>query len=181
MTAPNINDRIMQLKASLSGSDTITQQANAIADQLQSDFNTQSNNAGQATSIYNSLVINSGYMSELNNEYVNENTTISTNLSTLQSDYITNDRKAFYEIQGQSTIETLYTILIYIYIALGVVISLGLIFRTTYSWYVKIFIILVLIVYPFLMNYLTPYIISGFAQLIALFPKNVYVDMEPTK
>ena len=181
MTAPNINDRIMQVKASLSGSDTITQQATAIADQLQSDFNTQSNNAGQATSIYNSLVINSGYMSELNNEYVNENTTISTNLSTLQSDYITNNRKTFYEIQGQSTIETLYTILIYIYIALGVVISLGLIFRTTYNWYVKIFIILVLIVYPFLMNYLTPYIMSGFAQLIALFPKNVYVEMEPTK
>lgn len=87
----------------------------------------------------------------------------------------TNDRKAFYEMQGTEDLQWWYLLMKWIYILLIIVfITASFLTPTTYSWKQRGIILLLLLAYPFVISF---FAVSSFASihgLINMLPYNTY-------
>jgi hypothetical protein len=154
---------------------SIQQDAINITTQYQLNFDYELNNAQKLLSTYTTLYTNYSNSVELNNIYQNENAELQTFVDNTSSDTLTNDRKTYYETQAVDSLQKYYWILsiVYTIIVIYYIISV-LTKQSEYKVSLKIIVLILLIIYPFISLWLTLKIIYMYNYIINLFPKNQY-------
>ena len=124
---------------------------------------------------YDGLLVNFNNIVDLYNKYKDENHKLETNLKNKSSDILTNDRKTYYEDQGISKLNTYYSFLIaaYAFIALVFLLSIFLV-KTSISFMVRIFILILIVIYPFLCYGFFHLLYKLYNHIKGFFPSNAY-------
>ena len=155
--------------------DDLTKKANAIGDEISRRFYDEVKNAQTVNNYYNTDLINSKNTFELYNNYLKENKLSEKIINNAHGDILTNDRKSFYEIQEYDMLDGWYTLFISIYYILVVVFILGLFFSPNQmKIFQKIGILVILIIYPFIADYIFSFLVGIINKLRQIIPKNVY-------
>ena len=157
---------------------TVQQEAETKANNIQTNFNNEIENAQRLLSSYSGLYENYYNIYELNNIYKDENYDLQIEADTSDSDALTNDRKTYYELQAIDSLQKYYWILSIIYTIVVIYFIISMLTKQSiYSATKKVFVLLFLIIYPFISlwlvlkaNYLYNYIIN-------LFPKDQYQNL----
>ena len=156
-----------------------TTQAADAASSAAATFQAGVDSATELTNTYNSLHITYQNTFDLYQQYLNKNAALQGEISQINTDTVTNDRKTYYESQGYNKLQSWHTVFRWIYIILLVVYVIGMVVvGSSYSFMAKIFILLALIIYPFVINNLLLFIYSSFLHLYSLLPKNAYTTIE---
>ena len=154
----------------------LTKQVSTIVASSTAKFESEIDNAKELTKTYNSLHITYKNMKELYQRYLEENKQLQKQVRHLTADTVTNDRKSFYESQGYDALQNWYILWKWIYIILVVVYVIGLfLVKSGYSIAVRIVILVALIVYPFIIQFLFRILYGLFEKLYSYLPKNIYL------
>jgi len=133
----------------------ITKQATANALSATTEFNTNIDNTKDLITTYNSLNNTYQNTNELYEKYLRENKDLQIKSNNINTDTVTNDRKSYYKSQEYDKLNSWYRLLKWIYIFLIIIYILGMFLsRSNYSILSKIGILIVLILYPFIINYI---------------------------
>lgn len=156
----------------------LQQKANDIANTFKTNFNNSVNILESNIANYYGLLINFNNVVDLYKKYKYENQEIEKNLKQVSSDVITNDRKSYYEDEALSRLKTYYyfLMLIYIFIVLIFFISIFLV-ETNVRFYVRITILILLILYPFLSSWIYKILQNLFTSVYKNLPKNIYTTL----
>ena len=151
------------------------QSADNIANTYQANFNESMNEAQILLNTYSTLYANFKNVFDLNKIYKKENIELKKNVSNNDEDIITNDRKTYYENQATDSLKIYYWIFIIIYtlIVLYYAISI-LIKKSTYSLKVRVIILILLIIYPFISLWISLKMIKLYHIIVGVLPKNQY-------
>jgi|UniRef100_A0A6C0IJF1 hypothetical protein len=87
----------------------------------------------------------------------------------------TNDRKAFYEMQGTEDLQWWYSLMKWTYILLIIVfITASFLTPTTYSWKQRGIVLSLLLIYPFIISFFAVSSFAGIHGLLSMLPYNTY-------
>lgn len=93
----------------------------------------------------------------------------------LTDNYSIDDQKVYYQLQQLQFIKNIINYLVYIYYALVIVVIYILLFRQKdLNRYIKIFIVLCFVMYPFIIGPLEMYLYNSSGFLSAIINGNVY-------
>jgi hypothetical protein len=127
---------------------------------------------------YDGLLININNIYEYYEDYLKENIELENKLKIMKSDIVTNDRKTYYEEQGIESLKKYYIIIFIFYVVVVVsYIICCFVIPTNLSIKIKIVILVLLIIYPFISSWLLTQIIHLYNQTTELLPKNVYTNI----
>lgn len=155
-----------------------TKKANQLTTSITNAFQSDVDSAKSLTETYNSLYITYQNTFELYEKYLRENSELQYQINEINTDTITNDRKTYYEGQGYTKLQSWYSLFKWIYIFLLVVYFIGIFLAGgKYSFLSKFGILILLILYPFLINYIVIFIYKTGARIYELFPKNAYTTL----
>lgn len=158
--------------------DQITNDANALCNNMQSEFNMNINTATSYADTLASLHGDNVYVLELYNEYVSKNGDLDNSINLLSSDIVTTDRKTYYETQNYDNLMKWYYIFKWIYILLLLAFFIGIfIADSNSSRRVKIVAFIFLIIYPIAINYVVDVVTQSLQKAYALMPKNIYKSL----
>jgi hypothetical protein len=140
--------------------DDLKKKADIIGQEITKNFLEEVKKAITLNVYYNTDLINSKNTTELYSDYLNKNKEFEKTIKNIHGDILTQDRKTFYETQEYDTLHFWYRIFLSIYYILVVIFLLGLIFSPNQlNGYQKIGIFILLVVYPFIINYIFSFII----------------------
>ena len=145
--------------------------ANIISEKFVEEFET-----AKTLNIYlNSDLINSKNTLELYEDYMNENKENELVIKNAKSDLITNDRKTFYETQEIDNLKGWYNILYICYYIIALVFFGIIILKNENLTNIrKISIVILLIIYPYIIDFIVQFFIGIYNKLKSYLPKNVY-------
>ena len=153
----------------------LQEKASSISNILSEKFNEQCINAETLNSYYNTNVINSGNTQELFNEYKSKNQDLEKEIRVSNNDILTNDRKIYYETQEMDNLNFYYNILFTVYYVVVFVFSiLFLFFKEGMGFFLKLLLILIMFVLPYLMIFLGKWLYNMYSWFVLYLPKNVY-------
>ena len=110
---------------------------------------------------YNTDLINSKNTTELYGDYTRKNKNFEKIIKNMYGDILTQDRKTYYETQEYEALESWYKIFLSFYYILVVILLLSLIFlHNEFKTSQKIGIILLLVIYPFVINYIFTFVLG---------------------
>ena len=162
--------------------DSLTQQANDIAKKLQDNFDQSMANAVAINDAYNASVHNFSNSNELYQDYVTTNKQIKQRIDDTTNDIYTNDRKSYYNSQEISGLMTWHSAFRWIYIILLVCFLLCILFvKSENKVTTNVFILIGLVIYPFICSPFAMYLIGILQWIWSLFPKNVYMSGDPIR
>uniref|UniRef100_A0A6C0IJC9 Uncharacterized protein n=1 Tax=viral metagenome TaxID=1070528 RepID=A0A6C0IJC9_9ZZZZ len=152
--------------------------AEQITNTIQKDVTNIINTEKRNVNTYDGLLINLNNIYEYYERYLKENIELENKLKIMTSDIVTNDRKTYYEEQGIESLKKYY-IIIFIFYAIVVVsfIVCCFVVPSNLSIKVKIVILVLLIIYPFISSWLLTQIIHLYDKTAELLPKNVYKNI----
>jgi hypothetical protein len=158
--------------------DELQKKAEAIVNSFESKFNANINTITGNLKNYQGLLINFENIFDLYKKYKNENDTLEKKLKIINSDMLTNDRKTYYEDEGLKRLTTYYYFFLFIYIFILVVFILSIfLVKTNIRLITRIFILFLLILYPFI-SYCIVLLLHKFFNYIKKYnPKNVYINL----
>jgi hypothetical protein len=157
----------------------LQEQANIQIDKFKTDYDDNVNIITSQLDIYNSLFINLKNVVDLERTYKNENKSLLKKLKENTHDILTNERKTYYEDQQNDVLNNYYFYIlfsIYIIIVL-VIIFFSLVYPNQSSLKMRLLIILVFILLPFVSTWLLEKIVYIIYLLISMLPKNVYKNI----
>lgn len=129
----------------------------------------------QIVPYYNDLLIKDKNLTDLYNMYLDQNQGLDSNIKSFYGDTLTNNRKTFYESMALETLVNWNTFFMYLYFTLLFAFLLGMFFSPhRLPNYQSITIIIILFLYPFLIDPLLNKIYNFFGKVYNLYPKNVY-------
>jgi len=156
----------------------LKQKANKVAELLEKNFNEELSSAKTMNSYLNTALINSQYTKDLLDSYLEKNQELKTSLREQRGDILTNDRKTYYETDALTTLKNWYRLLWYLYYIVVLILGLSFIFApNSISTIKKVVIILLVIFYPYYINYFVKWIYSIWLKINSRIPKNVYNDL----
>jgi hypothetical protein len=156
----------------------LKQKANKVAELLEKNFNEELSSAKIMNSYLNTALINSQYTKDLLDNYLEKNQELKTTLREQRGDILTNDRKTYYETDALTTLKNWYRLLWYLYYIVVLMLGLSFIFApNSISTIKKVVIILLVIFYPYYINYIVKWIYSIWLKINSRIPKNVYNDL----
>ena len=127
---------------------------------------------------FEGFLVNFNNVVDLYKKYKMENNDLEKQLKITTSDTLTNDRKAYYEDEGLQRLRTYYYFFLFIYIIVVVVFILAMfLVKTNVTISKRIFILLLLISYPFVCIWLFRIIRNIFKRGMDYLPKNVYTKI----
>jgi hypothetical protein len=127
---------------------------------------------------FEGFLVNFNNVVDLYKKYKMENNDLEKQLKITTSDTLTNDRKAYYEDEGLNRLRTYYYFFLFIYIIVVVVFILAMfLVKTNVTISKRIFILLLLISYPFVCIWLFRTIRNIFKRGMEYLPKNVYNNL----
>ena len=143
--------------------DDLKKKADIIGKEITAKFVEEVKKATVLNTYYNTDLINSRNTSELYDDYSNKNKHFETIIRNIHGDILTSDRKSYYETQSYEKSDGWYTVLTYIYYILVFVFLLGMIFSPNQLKLIqKIGILLILIAYPFIIKYISSFMLQKF-------------------
>jgi hypothetical protein len=152
--------------------------ADDIVEKLKNTFGENMSSAKTLTGTYTTQLINSQYAKEIYDKYLEENKKYKIRLQDDSYDIFTNDRKTYYEDQGIDSLKWWYTLFFRLYAILIFAYILFLfISQSNYSIFIRIFILLGLILYPFAAPRIFNYLVQIYYRIISVLPKNTYLDI----
>lgn len=154
--------------------------AKKIATTMQDQFNKKYKEAVILLQSYQSSYINLSNIMELLENYKNENKHLKKVTGEISSDIDTKDRKTYYEEQSIDRLKYFYKWIKYIYIFLIIVyiFCLFLIPRQL-SLQTELGILVLLIIYPFIINPIWKFVLKIYNKIVDIIPKNVYKSLGP--
>jgi hypothetical protein len=155
----------------------LKQKADKIGETKTEQFNEKKNQAKILNTYLNNDIINSKNTVELYNSYLVKNKKTETTIKNFHGDILTNDRKSYYEIQEKDNLIGWYNILLTSYYIIALVfVGTCLLKNNVLSNFVKLFIIILLIIFPYIIDPITIFILNIFKKVFELLPKNVYLE-----
>ena len=150
--------------------------ADILGNTLNSNFQKNIQLAKDFSQTHDSLTTNYQHVLELLNGYVKSNDSLKSEINGVQRDIVTNDRKTYYEYENYNSMKKWYYMFKWIYIILVFIFGIFL-FGSNYSFSYKIFLLVVFVFYPFVIDFLVIYFIQLLHELYSLLPKNVYTRL----
>jgi hypothetical protein len=145
-----------------------------IASKKQEEFDANVATAIEETSIYEGLMLNYQNVVDLYTKYKDENDKMTRDIKTTRADILTNDRKTFYEDQGISNLTFYYSIIQGVYILCIIIFAaLTLLAPSQFSIKIKLAVLVLFIIYPFISTKLLVFFIGIYSQIVNILPKNV--------
>ena len=152
--------------------------ADILGNTLKSNFQKNIQLTTDFSQTYDSLSSNYQHILELFNGYVKSNESLKGELNGVQKDIVTNDRKTYYEYEHFTSMKNWYYLFKWIYIILVFVFILGMfLVRNSYSLKYKIFLLVIFILYPFVIDFIVLYLIQLSLRLYSLLPTNIYTNL----
>ena len=156
--------------------DELTKQIDKIAKELSDNFSKNMNEAELLKKDYNTSYINSIHSQELYDYYLEENKKSTKEVKITASDVFTTGRKSYYEEQQTDGMHWWYIFFVWIYAIIIISFALCIFFvPSTVSFRKKIFMLIFLIIYPFICTTLALYIIKAINYILSFLPTNVYL------
>jgi hypothetical protein len=153
----------------------LTDKAEKIVDEFKNSFDGDVSALKTKVDSYNGLALNFANVCDLYNKYKAENDELEKELKDTVSDILTNDRKTFYEDQSIENLNYYYYFIRMIYIIVAIGFSISLFFvANQYSFITKIWIIILLSLYPFISTHLLSWVIQLYYAIVNALPKNMY-------
>jgi len=148
-------------------------QADILINEKKSEFDKNSNLVKKLSNNIKSLIANLQNVTELYNNYIDENSELKEEIIQSGSDVGTNDRKTYYERQNLKFLLNWYNLWSWIYFILLIVFFI-MIFtnKSKYSFYVKILIFLLFIIYKYVFDKILLHLIYSVRYVGTLLPKN---------
>lgn len=153
----------------------LKEKAKNIAEQLTTLFNNELTNANTMNSYLNTATINSQYTVDLLNTLLAKNKELAEQLKESHSDIITNDRKTYYENEAIDSLELWYVLFRHAFYFLSIILLITLISMRKYGNAVIAF--LVLLFYPFYINFVVKWLYHTITRLINQWPSNIYNNL----
>jgi hypothetical protein len=152
--------------------------ADILGNTLKSNFQKNIQLTTDFSQTYDSLSSNYQHILELFNGYVKSNESLKGEVNGVQKDIVTNDRKTYYEYEHFTSMKNWYYLFKWIYIILVFVFILGMfLVRNSYSLKYKIFLLVIFILYPFVIDFIVLYLIQLSLRLYSLLPTNIYTNL----
>jgi len=148
------------------------------ANEILVSFNKDVARATEMNDTLSNLTKNSAHVTELYNNYLQENAILKEEIKLYASDMVTSDRKTYYETQNYDILKTWYIIWRWIYFLLVVTFAIGIFLtKSSYSLRTKIILLVLLFIYPYVIDYVVLYLLKWLMQIYSLLPKNVYTSL----
>jgi len=152
--------------------------ADILGNTLKSNFQKNIQLTTDFSQTYDSLSSNYQHILELFNGYVKSNESSKKEINGIQKDIITNDRKTYYEHEHLTTMKNWYYLFKWIYIILVFAFIVGIfLVKNSYSLKYKIFLLVIFVLYPFVIDFIVIYIIQLSLRLYSLLPTNIYTNL----
>lgn len=152
--------------------------ADAIIATLKKSFTDSINSARTLSNTYSTQIINSQYANQMHEKYLEENALLDTRLKDNSYDIFTNDRKTYYEDQGIDNLKWWYALFFRLYFLLIICyIILFFISSSNFGIVSRIFILLCLIIYPFVAPYIFNFFVRLYYRFVSILPKNAYLHI----
>lgn len=157
----------------------LQEQSNSIINNYSSIFNEYCNVAKNLNETYNSIyLVNLPNTKELHDNYIENNMNLERKIRHASTDVYTNDRKSFYENDALDAIKNYHTLFRWIYfiIVLSFIVSCFLV-KTEISIRNRIIILLLLVLYPYIINPVFLWLLNKLYFIASFYPKNVYTSI----
>lgn len=149
-----------------------------MAELISENFNNEIKDATTMNVYLNTALINSTYTEDLLEEYLKKNSFLKLKLKESRGDIITNDRKTFYETAELDKLLLWHRFFWYVYYILCVMLVLALILSPSdLSIAKKIVIAILVIAYPYYIDYVFRWFYGIWKNIESNLPKNVYNDL----
>jgi len=123
------------------------------------------------------MLDNEENVNDLNGKYKKELQILRSRLDEKSSTIATNDRKTVYEMEHLDKLKVWYKVFLVMYIALAVGLALGMFLSpNALSLMIKFVIILLLIVFPYVINPVMRWLLGIFNSTASYLPENVYLQ-----
>ena len=156
----------------------LQKKATSIAKALEDNFTNEVSNATTMNNYLNTAIINSKNTTDLLKEYLNKNQLFKIKLRERRGDILTNDRKTYYEMEAIDRLVLWYRFYWYVYYILSVVLVLAFIFSPSgLSRMVKIGVAVLVILYPYYIDYINKWVYGEYTWVQNSIPKNVYNNL----
>lgn len=175
----------------------LTEKAEKIAILLSENFNDEIASALTMNNYLNTALINSSYTKELLNDYTEKNKEVQLLLRDRHGDILTNDRKTYYETDALHSLKKWYRLWWYLYYILVIVLVLAFILSPSKidvlsiaeingiltllinvdNIIKKTIVVILLIFYPYYIDYIVNWIKGVFLFVYNRLPKNVYNNL----
>ena len=156
----------------------LKQKSEKIVEVIGVSFNDEVASAETMNQYYNTAVINSNYTKDLLNEYDKKNKELKLQLRDRRGDILTNDRKTYYENDALDRLKLWYRFWWYIYYLLVLVFLISIILVNSQMTIIKKIVITVLLIfYPYYMEFIVNWIYEFFSNIYKKLPKNVYNNL----
>lgn len=150
-------------------------EANLIVNNYKKEYNDELVKLNGLLSSYKTSLINLENTTDLYQQYKQNGEQLFDLLKGNTNDVLTNERKTYYEDQEIDSLNFYYYLLLIIYVIVIICLAgLPLIYPTQYDWKVRLLIIIMFSVLPFISTWLLGIIIKIIYWLYSLLPKNVY-------
>jgi hypothetical protein len=156
----------------------LTEKAEVIGKMLTDNFNEEISNAKTMNSYYNTELINSAYTKELYSVYLEKNQAIQKGINNRHSDVLTNDRKTYYETEALQDLKYWHSFfwVMYYFFVMPIFIF-ALVMNTSYYFGIRMIIIIIVVAYPYYIDFILRKIYGFFHYFWIRLPKNVYNDL----
>jgi len=152
--------------------------ANVKVNEINVSFTENTKKAKELNDTLGSLTTNYQHVLELNNNYIEENDELKRQINSYKNNLTTNDRKTYYEDQNFDILNYWFTIWRWIYFTLVTVFGVAIFLtKSSYSIWIKLILLLLLIIYPFVINIIVFYLLKLLVSIQSLLPKNVYTTL----
>ena len=156
----------------------LKQTAKTMAKLLSDSFNDELTSAVTMNQYYNTALINSNYTKDLLNEYNEKNKELKLKLRDRRGDILTNDRKTYYENDALDSLKLWYRFWWYVYYMLVLVFLLSIfLVKSQMTNGKKLILTVLLIFYPYYIEFIVNWIYEFFSNIYKNLPKNVYNNL----
>jgi hypothetical protein len=156
----------------------LKQKAEKISELLGETFNEEFSSALTMNQYLNTALINSEYTSELFKKYTSDNQELKLQLRNSRGDILTNDRKTYYETDALNQLQLWYRFWWYIYYMLVIVFTIAIFVSPSQLTMIKKAVIFVLLIfYPYYIDYIVRWVQGLYMSIYNRLPKNVYNDL----
>ena len=156
----------------------LTSKADVISKEIASKFNEETENANTMNAYYNTDIINSQNTKELYDEFLKKNATLGLAIKNSHGDVLTNDRKTYYQTEAIDNVKLWYKFLfIAYYILVAAFVVSIILYPNNMSRVKQLFIVILLCLYPYIIDQIVRWIYSLYLSLHDNAPSNVYLSI----
>jgi len=156
----------------------LKKKAELMGKMIADNFRDEIINAKTMNAYYNTELVNSDYTKELYAVYLEKNKVIQDGIKTHHADVLTNDRKTYYETEAVEDLKNWHTFFWYFYyLFVFPIFTFAMIAKSSLHFVVRLIIVIIMMTYPYYIDFIARSIYGFFRSSWKQLPKNVYNDL----